>query len=261
MARRRWKRLLIGVIAVPLLVWGCDRVQMIHWVGGTDLEVEFSIADGAAGVPVPGARVEIHQDGGGFYEDQEERELLLVADEDGLARRECRRSMCFGTRSGLGFTDTFAVHLPNWRYRAAADGFETTEWVLSIPGTAEFRRFLSFVSRPARLAIDSFARADAGEFQSTGVRTRRHQTRYQGQAPQASLARAGAVREASLRRPRSSSVPPGRPVKAAGSSRQVGSPSSLAARWAGRRGRKFLSVVRVVPVPAGAQSKRRGQEP
>jgi hypothetical protein len=33
-----------------------------YWVGSTDLEVEFSIADGAD-VPVPGARVEIHQHG------------------------------------------------------------------------------------------------------------------------------------------------------------------------------------------------------
>src|SRR5262249_45932104 len=129
MARRWWKALLIGVLAVPFLVWGCDRVQMIHWVGSTGLEGEFSIADGAAGVPVPGARVEIHQEGGGFYEDREKRELLLIADEDGLARRECRRSTCFGTRSSLGVTDTFAVHLPNWLYRVAAAGFETTDWV------------------------------------------------------------------------------------------------------------------------------------
>jgi hypothetical protein len=124
-----WKWLLLGLIVVPLFVWGCDRVQMIHWVGSTDLEVEFSIAHGAAGTPVPRARVEIHQDGGGFYEDQDEREFVLIADEEGFARRECRRSMCFGTRSGLGFTDTFAVHLPKWRYRVVADGFETIEWV------------------------------------------------------------------------------------------------------------------------------------
>ena len=134
MARRWWKRLLVVVIAVPLLVWGYDRVQMIHWVGSTDLEVHFAVTDSATGAPIPGARVEIQQAKGGFYEDRDEKDFVLFSGGDGLASRECRESMCFGTGSGLGFTDTFAVHLPYWRFRVIADGYKSGEWTeLDVP--------------------------------------------------------------------------------------------------------------------------------
>ena len=134
MSRRWWKRVLVAAVVLPLLVWGCDRVQMIHWVGSTDLGVVFVVTDDATGAPVLGARVEVLQSSGGFYEDREEREFALITDVDGLARRECRRSMCFGTRSGLGFTDTFVVHLPYWRFRVFADGHEPVEWTeLDVP--------------------------------------------------------------------------------------------------------------------------------
>lgn len=128
MVRRRWKLLLITLIVVPLLVWGCDSVQKIYWVGSTDLEVEFAITDWATGTPVPGGQVEVQSEGG-FYEERDKQEFVLVAGADGLACKECRRIMCFGTRSGLGFTDTFVVHLPWWRFRAVADGYEPGEWI------------------------------------------------------------------------------------------------------------------------------------
>jgi hypothetical protein len=112
MARRWWKWLLIGVI---------------HWVGHTDLEVEFAITDAATGAPIPSARVEIQQAKGGFYEDRDEKEFVLVAGADEVAHKECRDSMCFGTQSGLRFTDTFVVHLPYWWYRVVAEGYNSPE--------------------------------------------------------------------------------------------------------------------------------------
>ncbi len=125
---RRWRiRLLIAAVAVPLLVWGFDRVQTIYWVGSTDLEVEFAVIDAATGGPVPGARVEVQSEGG-FYAEDFEQKFALVADAAGLARKECPRSMCFGTQSGLRFTDTFVVHLPFWRYRVVAERYDPTEW-------------------------------------------------------------------------------------------------------------------------------------
>jgi hypothetical protein len=118
---------------LPLLVWGCDRLSTFYWVGRTDLEVEFAVTDAATGGPVPGARVEVQSEGG-FYEERDRREFALAADADGVARKECRRSMCFGERSGLGFTDTFMVHLPWWRYRGVAEGYDPTEWAhLAVP--------------------------------------------------------------------------------------------------------------------------------
>jgi hypothetical protein len=134
MARGWWKSLVIGGIALPLFVWGCDRVQMMHWVGSTDLEVEFAITDAATGAQIPDARVEIKQAKGGFYEDRDEKEFVLASGSDGLASRGGRESMCFGTRSGLGFTDTFVVHLPYWRFRVVAGGYESGEWTeLDVP--------------------------------------------------------------------------------------------------------------------------------
>jgi hypothetical protein len=118
---------MVAVIALPLLVWGFDRVQIIYWVGSTDLEVEFALTDAANGAPISGAKVEVHSEGG-FYAEDYKQEFALVADANGLARKECLESMCFGTESGLRFTDTFAVHLPFWRFRAIAEGYEPSKW-------------------------------------------------------------------------------------------------------------------------------------
>jgi hypothetical protein len=69
----------------------------------------------------------VHSEGG-FYEERAKQDFVLTADDQGLARKECRNSMSFGTRSALGFTNTFVVHLPFWWYRGMTDGFEPGEW-------------------------------------------------------------------------------------------------------------------------------------
>lgn len=133
MARRWWKRLLVAAVVLPLLVWGCDRVQTIRWVGSTDLDVVFAVTDVSNGSPVPGARVEVQSEGG-LYAEPDKQQFVLVAGADGVARKECQQSMCFGTQSGLGFTNTFVVHLPWWRFRVVADGFKSGEWIdLDVP--------------------------------------------------------------------------------------------------------------------------------
>jgi hypothetical protein len=125
--RRHWWKLLLLVIAVLLFVWGFDRSQSIMWVGRTDLEVEFTVNDTATGGAVPGARVEVQSEGG-FYEERDKQEFVLVADAGGTACKVCRNSMCFGTQSGLRVTDTFGVHLPRWRFRVVAEGYEPGKW-------------------------------------------------------------------------------------------------------------------------------------
>src|SRR5262245_12489382 len=134
MARRRWKWLLPAAIALLLVaVWGYDGVLTIHWVGAADLAVEFAVTDAATDSPVPGAWVEVQSEGG-LYEEREKLEFVLPAGADGVARRECRGCLCFGTQSGLRLTDTFAVHLPWWRFRAVADGYQPGEWAcLDVP--------------------------------------------------------------------------------------------------------------------------------
>jgi hypothetical protein len=133
MVRRWWKWMLLVAVALPLLAWGCDRAQTIDWVGRTDLEVEFLATDAATGHPISGASVEVQSEGG-LYEDGDRQEFVLAADSGGVARKECRNSMCFGTHSGLGFTDTFTVHLPWWRFRVVAEGYTGSKWTeLDVP--------------------------------------------------------------------------------------------------------------------------------
>jgi hypothetical protein len=115
--------LVVALIAGLLVLLVLAASQKIHWVGSTDLAVEFVVTDAATGEPIPGAAVEIHSEGG-FYEERERRDFRVVASDDGRAAYLCRNSMCFGT-SGL-FTDTYAVHVPWWRFRVSAPGYETT---------------------------------------------------------------------------------------------------------------------------------------
>jgi hypothetical protein len=101
-----------------------DRIVCIKWVGRATLEVEFVVTDAGTGEPIPGAVVEIAAHGG-IGSREEKGEFALSTDASGAARRSCH-VMSFGTRSKLGFTDTFAVHLPDWDVRIMAAGFEPT---------------------------------------------------------------------------------------------------------------------------------------
>lgn len=128
---KHWLKL-FGILAASaalavLLIRAFDASGKIAWVGSTDLEVGFTVTDLDSQAAVPDARIEVLSDGG-FYEERNKQQFELAAAADGTVRKQCRNSMCFGTRSRLGFTDTFVVHLPWWRYRVRAPGYETSEW-------------------------------------------------------------------------------------------------------------------------------------
>ena len=127
----KYRPTLSGVMILPvvaaLLVWGYDRGIKTCWVGGTDLEIEFRIMEAECHAPIAGARVEIESEGG-FYAERDQKQLTLIADGTGIASSVCHNSMCFGTRSQLGFTDTFSMHLPWWRFKVVAPGYESDEW-------------------------------------------------------------------------------------------------------------------------------------
>ena len=134
--RKRILYLLLAVAAcVPAV---CLLFPTVMWVGNTNLTVEFAVTDAETGKPIEGADLAITSYGG-FNEDgsrlrkteRQEEELTLKTDVSGSAEYVCRDSMCFGTRSPLRFTDTFCVHLPQWRVAAKATGYEATEpfWV------------------------------------------------------------------------------------------------------------------------------------
>jgi hypothetical protein len=122
----RWWLWLCVIAAVPLAVWGYDRMGMIAWVGGTDLEIVFVLTDADTGEPIRGAKLLVHSEGG-FYKEREEKEFSLVTNEMGTASRVCHNTMCCGKQSNLRFTDTFGVYLPDWFVSPSAPGYEAGE--------------------------------------------------------------------------------------------------------------------------------------
>src|SRR5262245_64047732 len=97
---RPWKVTAIAVV-LALFVFAFDRCQMMYWVGGTDLEVQFIVTASGSQDPVPAARIEVESHGG-FYDGSEQCTFALIADEQGIAEKVCRNSMCYGGSSGLG---------------------------------------------------------------------------------------------------------------------------------------------------------------
>jgi len=112
------------VVTLPLLVWGYDRLLFNYWVGSTDIEFEFVVADADTNSHVPGVTIEVQPvdrtpEGGG-----EASELVLVADETGAVRKLFRDVTCTGEQSGLRLTNSYAICLPRWWFRATAPGYQ-----------------------------------------------------------------------------------------------------------------------------------------
>lgn len=132
MVRRWWKWILLAAAPMALMC-GFDRLQTIDWVGRSDLIVEFFVTSAANGNPIPNASIEVKSDGG-FYHEPNKQEFVLITNSVGVASKECRDCMCIGSRSGLGISDTFVVHLPWWRFRVVAKGYAATDWAdLDVP--------------------------------------------------------------------------------------------------------------------------------
>lgn len=118
LSRGQW--LVVGLILVIVALLVLPAAQTIHWVGYTDLEIEFVVTDAETDIPVPAATVYVHSEGG-FYAERERQDFELTTNEVGTVTRLCKDCMCFGT-SGWNI-DTYVVHLPDWYYRVSAPGY------------------------------------------------------------------------------------------------------------------------------------------
>jgi hypothetical protein len=98
--------LFLGIIA--LFTVG----QSVKWVGHTNLEVRFIVADIRTGQPIQNAIIHIRAEPGGFCEETDALEFTIATDDKGFATRLCTGCMSFGSKSV--FEDTFFVHLPWW---------------------------------------------------------------------------------------------------------------------------------------------------
>lgn len=147
--RRFWGSV---VLAIPMLVWGYDRICTVYWVGSTDLEIEFRVTDQVTGKPVKGATVAVIS-AEGFYAERDEEAFCLITDDQGLARRVCHDNMCSGASSALGFTEySNTVPLPWWQYYAFAAEYEMGEVVeLRVP---ENTRRIIRTGRDTKLTVN-----------------------------------------------------------------------------------------------------------
>jgi hypothetical protein len=117
--------LVLAAIVVVLGMLLLPAIQRAHWVGSTDLEIEYIVTDAVTGELIKGATITVHAEGGDCAEREKQR-FSLVTDATGSVNRLCKGCMCFGT-SGWNI-DTYVVHLPWWYYQVTAEGYSTTAW-------------------------------------------------------------------------------------------------------------------------------------
>jgi hypothetical protein len=123
---RRWAgrcAIALAVLFVVAMVV-LPATSSIKWVGRRDLEVRFIVKDVDNDQPIQNAEIHITAEGGGFCEDQNPAEFTLETDDAGWAKRYNKSCMCFGSRSQ--FEDTFASHVPSWRFTVTADRYASS---------------------------------------------------------------------------------------------------------------------------------------
>lgn len=116
--RGKWLWLMGGGL-FGLFLWFSPDNRELRWVGGTDLTVVFRASDAVTGERVPGAVIEV--DLGDEGKPRWERKFTLTTDESGSAGRMFESCMCGGGAR------TYAVNVPWFRFRVAADGYTPVE--------------------------------------------------------------------------------------------------------------------------------------
>src|SRR6516162_6402728 len=77
----------VGLVLPPFF-------QTIHWVGFTDLLIEFVVSDAETGEPIPDAIIKMHSEGG-LYKERDQGDFRLVTGSDGRAQHLYGRCGCF----------------------------------------------------------------------------------------------------------------------------------------------------------------------
>lgn len=90
------KWLILAGILVGIALLLVPATQRIHWVGFTDLEIEFLVTDAVTENPIPGAPIKVQSEGG-LCAEREKQRFSLVTDSDRSVRRLSPGCMCFGT--------------------------------------------------------------------------------------------------------------------------------------------------------------------
>lgn len=124
------KRLRRGLIVFALGALGVvlyDRAVKIRWVGGTELTVEFLVSDAETGEPIEGAEVWVHSELR-RYRLEDKENFRVHTNQPGVASAVLPHNTCIGSQSGLRFTDTRVVYLPEWMIVGIrAEGYQQVE--------------------------------------------------------------------------------------------------------------------------------------
>lgn len=120
--------LLAIMVGVPLSLFVMNGIGVAHWVGRTDLEIEFVVTDATTGSPIHNAPVEVQTAEEGLHAEYEPI-LTSSTNSNGVVQTLQHDTRSFGKQSLLGLNDSFFVHIPQWRFRVNAEGYAPTGWL------------------------------------------------------------------------------------------------------------------------------------
>lgn len=119
---RRGLKWLLLFAALLFVVVSIGDINPMIWVGSADLEMEFVVTDGVTGTPLQGAQIEAdYPEGGG-------EAFTLTTDTFGSATIKFANCTTAGKYSYFGLIDTWSLHLPGFRFRAAAETASPGDW-------------------------------------------------------------------------------------------------------------------------------------
>lgn len=117
--------IVLGVLALAVVLY--DRLQVIRWVGSTELIVEIHVIDVETGQPVDGAVLDIYAEDKRLV-DGRENPVRFIAAQDGIVRHVIPSMTTGGTQSGQRFTDTYSVRPLDWMILSVtASGYQSPE--------------------------------------------------------------------------------------------------------------------------------------
>lgn len=124
----RWRWTIVGVSAAILVAAAFWPFSKIAWIGSTDLEIEFRVADASTSRPIANAIVEItsrSESQTPLHKDDPGTLFELTTDVGGIAKTVRH---CTSAGSTSIFHDEFTAIVPEWSFRAKAVGYRSGEW-------------------------------------------------------------------------------------------------------------------------------------
>jgi hypothetical protein len=127
--KRDWWSVTFAIALVAILTLAAGSPSECRWVGSTDLEVRFEVANALTGESIPEATINIDSEGG-CYEGSQAGQFQLQTASDGVVTYQCLQNRCIGTDRGgvFGRKSTRYVSPPPWRFKVTAKDYVEKNW-------------------------------------------------------------------------------------------------------------------------------------